>query len=417
MTNAVDLNITLNKEKYYSGTSSQMAYMLIETSAISENFSSRSPVNLCLVMDRSASMKGDKLDNVKIAMLNIVETMNEKDFISVIVFNEDADVVIKSQPVENKENLKYLINDISYSGGTSISKGIELGLKELDRNYSENHVNRMLILTDGQTYGDEEICYKLARKANETGISITALGVGDEWHEEVLDTIAHENSGKSDYIATPDEIIPIFESEMKSIQSIITKNNEMKLRFVEGVTPRKINRVLPYISEIEFEFISDNTVQFDMGDMDQNFGHGFLLELVIEAKKSGQYRIAQAEYSFEILDKKSTKSSIRKDIVVNFSDDEIACKKINPTVMNIAEKASAYELQTRAIKQAAAGDISGATQRLRIAATRLLDMGENDLADAALDEINNLENAGSMSSSGTKKLKYETRKLTQRLSL
>ena len=83
--------------------------------------------------------------------------------------------------------------------------------------------------------------------------------------------------------------------------------------------------------------------------------------------------------------------------------------------MNIVEKVSAYDLQTRALAQAAQGDVPGATQKLRAAATRLLDMGEQELAQAALTEADNLEKQGSMSSSGTKKLRYETRKLTRRL--
>lgn len=81
----------------------------------------------------------------------------------------------------------------------------------------------------------------------------------------------------------------------------------------------------------------------------------------------------------------------------------------------MAERASAYDLQTRAIEQAASGDISGATKKLRTAATRLLNMDEKDLAETALSEALNLSQKGSMSSTGTKKLRYETRKLTRRL--
>jgi Ca-activated chloride channel family protein len=62
------------------------------------------------------------------------------------------------------------------------------------------------------------------------------------------------------------------------------------------------------------------------------------------------------------------------------------------------------------------GNVAGASQKLRAAATRLLEMGEDDLAQSALEEAENLEKSGQMSARGTKKLRYETRKLTQRLS-
>jgi Ca-activated chloride channel family protein len=84
--------------------------------------------------------------------------------------------------------------------------------------------------------------------------------------------------------------------------------------------------------------------------------------------------------------------------------------------MNIVEKVTAFKLQTRALEEAKMGNVSGASQKLRAAATRLLEMGEEDLAQSALEEAENLEKSGQMSARGTKKLRYETRKLTQRLS-
>jgi Ca-activated chloride channel family protein len=83
--------------------------------------------------------------------------------------------------------------------------------------------------------------------------------------------------------------------------------------------------------------------------------------------------------------------------------------------MNVVEKVTAFKLQTRALEEAKMGNVAGASQKLRAAATRLLELGEEDLAQSALDEAENLEKSGQMSSHGTKKLRYETRKLTQRL--
>ena len=83
--------------------------------------------------------------------------------------------------------------------------------------------------------------------------------------------------------------------------------------------------------------------------------------------------------------------------------------------MSIVEKVTAHKLQTRALDEAAAGNIAGATQKLRAAATRLLELGEEELAQTAMDEAERLERGESLSARGTKKLRYETRKLTQKL--
>jgi Ca-activated chloride channel family protein len=83
--------------------------------------------------------------------------------------------------------------------------------------------------------------------------------------------------------------------------------------------------------------------------------------------------------------------------------------------MNTVEKVTAYALQTRALEDAAAGNVAGATRKLRAAATRLLTMGETGLAQAAEEEAVRLEKSGEMSPEGAKELSYATRKLTQRL--
>jgi Ca-activated chloride channel homolog len=89
---------------------------------------------------------------------------------------------------------------------------------------------------------------------------------------------------------------------------------------------------------------------------------------------------------------------------------------INQSIANLVEKVSAFRLQTQALKDAQAGNTVGATQKLKQAATQLLNMGETDLANAALQEAQNLQQpGGQMSSAGTKRLNYGTRKLTQNL--
>ena len=100
---------------------------------------------------------------------------------------------------------------------------------------------------------------------------------------------------------------------------------------------------------------------------------------------------------------------------LDFTADAALAKQHDAEVMNIVEKVTAFKLQTKALEDAKMGDVAGASQKLRAAATRLLEMGEQDLAEAALAEAQNLEKSGQMSAYGTKKLRYETRKLTQRL--
>ncbi|HEX9973744.1 MAG TPA: VWA domain-containing protein [bacterium] len=415
MANEISLEYELNKDRFQTKSESQLAYLLIDIKPVKGKNTNRAPLNLCLVMDRSASMKGQKIENVKMAIHNIIDQMSETDYLSLVSFNEEAEVLVPGQPILDRDALKKLVNQLTPQNGTAISAGMKQGLVELRKNLADNKINRMILLTDGQTYGDEEDCQQFAAEAASEGILITALGVGDEWYEEVLDTIAQKSNGKSDYIATPDDIIPIFADEMSNLQSVFAQSAVITLRFSQDVNLRKICRALPAISELEYTTIADNCVLINIGEIDVNQGQTLLAEVFLNLRQEGKYRIAQAELVYDIPAKNLFQQKVRKDIVAELSESELLSKKINPRVMNVAERVSAYDLQTRAMEQAASGDIAGATRKLRAAATRLLNLNETELAETALEEALNLSKQGSMSSSGTKKLRYETRKLTRKL--
>lgn len=415
MENGIILNYEFNKIQFPVTEEAQIGYLFLEAKPGNGTTPDQAPLNLCLVMDRSASMKGPKIENVKQAIGNIIDTMTADDYLALVTFNEEAEVLVPAQQVTDKDSLKNMVNQLTYSGGTTISTGMREGLNEIRKNFSDDRVNRMIMLTDGQTYGDEDACFQLAAGAHDDNIGITALGVGDEWHEELLDTIAEKNNGKSDYIATPGDIIPIFAGEMKNLQSTVAQNTRVQLRFVNGIKPRKACRVIPYISELEFESYSENEMTVNLGNLDSDTGQGLLVEMIIDPKRAGKFRISQAELVYDVPAQEQLQQKLRQDVIAEFSTDPDARKKVNPKVMNIVERVSAYDLQTRALNQAAAGDVAGATRRLRAAATRLLDIGEEELAQAAMTEATNLEKQGAMTAAGTKKLRYETRKLTQRL--
>ncbi len=103
----------------------------------------------------------------------------------------------------------------------------------------------------------------------------------------------------------------------------------------------------------------------------------------------------------------------KADIMIDFTSDPQLAREYDAFSMNLVEKVTAFKLQTRALDAARMGDTEGASRQLRAAATRLLQIGEKQLAEAAIAEAENLEEKGEMSSAGTKKLRYATRKLTR----
>jgi Ca-activated chloride channel family protein len=413
----VQLTVQTNKDAFPATGGQQLAYVLIEAMPTGVVADVKMPLNFSLVLDHSGSMSGAKLDNLKEAAKLAIDQMGPQDLISIVIFDDKVKVVAPSQPVSDGQGLKGQIDSIRAGGGTAISRGMNEGLQELRKGVGPDRVSRMLLLTDGETFGDEDVCRRLAADAGGEGIPIVALGLGEEWNEQLLDDVADTAGGASDFIpeGQPDVILGTFERQVRAAQATVVQNAGLILRLVGGMMPRAVWRVTPMIAKLGHRALSDRDVQITLGEMERGQGQSVLVEMLVPPRQPGSYRIAQAEVSYDVPATGAKDEKVKADVVLNFTGDPALASQGNPYVLNIIEKVTAHKLQTRALDEAAVGNIVGATQKLRAAATRLLELGEDDLAQTALDEAKRLEEGEGLSSGGTKKLRYETRKLTQKL--
>ena len=417
MPGEVQLTVQTNKTTFPATGGQQLVYVLIEAMPTDAVAHVQMPLNFSLVLDHSGSMSGAKLANLKEAAKLSIDQMGPQDIVSIVIFDDKVEVTASSQPVTDPLGLKRQIERIRDGGGTEMSRGMRKGLEELRKGLGPGRVSRMLLLTDGETFGDEDVCRQLAAEAGGQSIPIAALGLGEEWNEQLLDDIAQASGGTSDFIpeGRPDGILSTFEACVRAAQATVVQNAEMVLRLVGGVMPRVVWRVTPLIAKLGHRALSDRDVQVTLGDMDREQGQSVLVEMLIPPRQPGTYRIAQAEVSYDVAATGLVGEKAKTDIILGFTADPAQAMQINPYVMNIVEKVTAHKLQTRALDEAAVGNIAGATQKLRAAATRLLELGEDELAQTALDEAERLERGEGLSARGTKKLRYETRKLTQKL--
>jgi Ca-activated chloride channel family protein len=411
----VQLKATLNKTHVPVTRTQQLVYVLIEAKPGDVLAQTRMNLNFGFVLDQSGSMRGKKIDALKEAMRLALGKLAPEDLVSVTVFNDRAKVIAENAPLSRQGSLQHRIDRLRAGGGTEMSRGLSLGLREVYRNFGENRVNQVLLLTDGQTYGDENQCLKLAREAGEHHIAIQALGLGDDWNEDLLDEIGRLSNGGSDLIESPDEITPLFAATVQRSQQAVVRDAQLVLRLVSGVVPRQVWQVTPVIANLGYTPIAEHDVQVPLGELDAKEGKAVLVELLLPPRQPGRYRIAQAQITYDLPLQQVSGASTRNDIILHYTANPEEAKRYDPHIMNLAEKVTAFKLQTRALDEARMGNIAGATRKLRAAATRLLDLGEVELAEAARQEAENLEQSGQMSSSGTKKLRYQTRKLTQRL--
>ena len=116
------------------------------------------PLNLCLVLDRSTSMTGEKMDVAKAAAIRIVQMLRPQDLFSLVVFGDRAEVLLSAGLRRDSNQSQSRIQAIQPGGATEILRGLEAGMAELRRGLDPSRGNHLILLTDGHTYGDEPAC-------------------------------------------------------------------------------------------------------------------------------------------------------------------------------------------------------------------------------------------------------------------
>jgi Ca-activated chloride channel family protein len=456
MTESLTLTCTVNTPYLPATGGPRLVYLLLEVGGGIDSGSL--PVNLALVVDVSESMhfrlateaqfedlarKGllrevlvdgvpawqssgiprevltslpRKIDRVKDALLTAVEQLRANDRFALIAFAGQAVTLIPNTSGAEKRRLLDIVNGLTQlqlGDDTYIGRGMALGFEELERGAGADLADRALVLTDGFTQ-DEDVCRAEAARARQARIPVSTMGLGGEFNEELMIPIADQTGGEAYLLEDPDDIPEAFAHELQRAQAVRYRGLEVKLRPAHGVEVRAAYRVRPTIAPLE-AVNDDGSYNFSLGDLVSGEEPALLLELIVPPRRSGVYRVAQTLLACDDPAGGSVGLKTRADVVVEYTPDAAQAALQTPDVMHVVEALSAYKLQRRAQTDLEAGDVAGATRKLRAAATRLLDMGEETLAAEMRRQAEELEQHGQADPQRTKRLRYETRKLTQKL--
>lgn len=415
MAGEVQLTCSTHRDNVPVLAQPQLAYVLLEMVTTQAMANVQMPLNFCFVLDKSGSMDdANKIKQLREAVKHAIDLLQPGDIVSIIAFDSSPKTLCASQTAQDKNRLKREVDRLDASGGTQMAPAMRSGLNEVRRNLGRDRVSRLVILTDGQTEGEPE-CLREADNAAREGISIIALGLGSDWNDNLLIDLAQRAQGTADYIADPRAIAHHFQRQVQEGQGAIVQNTLLTLRLMQGIQPRKVWRVAPLINDLGVRPLSDRDVQVPLGEMVKDQPQGVLVELLLPPRNDGRYRVAQADVSYDIPVSGIVGEHARADIVISYTSNPALAQTVNPRVMNIVEKVTAFKLQTRALQDAQSGDRAGATQKLRQAATMLLGQGESDLARTIQLEADRLEQSGQMSEEGKKTIKFSGGK-TVRLS-
>jgi Ca-activated chloride channel family protein len=407
--NYFTLRVTPSKRVLSTLEEPQVLYLLLEVVPMRLNASGKkqnSPLNLTLVLDRSTSMRGPRLDKVKIAAHQIIEQLSPEDILSVVSFSDRAEVMIAASPVQDRNSLRSIVSIMRADGGTEIYHGLARGLEECQRHLGPRMVNHVILLTDGRTFGDEERCLELAKHAAELGIGISAMGIGEEWNDVFLDSVASITGGTSTYINSPSAVVRFLNDRVRSLGNSYAERLSLSIAPDPDVSLESAFRLLPSSQPMEIR-----PQPMLLGALEHNRPVSILIQLQMPpSRKSGFRSVVRLDVTGDVLVAERQGYKVLSDISIETSErPEVEEPPL--AILDALGKLTLYRMQQKAEASLTAGRVTEATRQLENLATRLLAAGQDELAQMAIDEARRVSDTNMLSEQGRKMLKFGTRRL------
>lgn len=231
-------------------------------------------------------MIGKPFEYVKNAAAFMVKQVGAGDHFSLVTFDDRVNVLCPVQRATNKDYLKSLIDAIQPGGATNLSGGFLQGCREVLREARPGQVNRVILLTDGQAnvgITEPSVLSSKARSMAEKGISITSIGVGEDFNEDLLVAMSEAGRGNFYYIKNPDEIPGVFAEELQGLLKVVAQGIRVT---VTGGPGCRLIGVLGY----EPTLIPEG-VTVDLPDMYENETKVLVLELAHPPFLPGDHEI------------------------------------------------------------------------------------------------------------------------------
>jgi Ca-activated chloride channel family protein len=256
----------------------------------------RPPVNLTLVLDRSGSMSGDKIEHAKAAAIEAVRRLAPDDVFSLVVFDHEVNTLVPACRVGDRRDLESRIRSIVSRGNTAIYGGVTQGAAELRKHLEDRrYTHRMVLLSDGLANNgpsQPDDFSRLGAALIREGISVSTVGVGLDYNEDLMTRLARKSDGNTYFVSSSRDLPSIFNAELGDVLSVVARRVIVTIDFPAHVRP------LSFVGREGA--IRGQRAEFSLNQLYGGQEKFALVEVEVDSTRAGEEReIANANLVFE----------------------------------------------------------------------------------------------------------------------
>jgi Ca-activated chloride channel homolog len=216
-------------------------HVVVEIAAPDAGPPVRPPLSVAIVIDRSKSMSGEPIEHAKAAAARLVSRLDAGDAFTVIAYSDNDTTVVPMLPASAAHKALALraIAELEIDNGTCISCGLSRAAEWLGRTPIEGGIRRMVLISDGYAnlgLRDRDDLVALAAGAAARGVSITAVGVGEDFDEQTMMRIAEVGRGNYYYVADAARLDAAFAREIERLGETVATDVRLTVQ-APGVQP------------------------------------------------------------------------------------------------------------------------------------------------------------------------------------
>lgn len=239
---AVALDAQLVQGKVHKGSDGHVS-VAVTFSAEDLVPSDRAPVqyvDLVLVLDRSGSMSGVKINDARQAVIQLIDRLSAHDRLALVTYSNGVETVspLVAMDHHHRQRLKSAVAQIYAGGGTNLGGGLQGGIDTLLRTPAQGRKRSVILISDGLANNgitDPRVLGQMAARASENQLAVSTLGVGYDFNEVLMTTIADHGAGRYYFLENPHEFARIFEQAFQSARHVAASGVEIRIPLNKGM--------------------------------------------------------------------------------------------------------------------------------------------------------------------------------------